>query len=283
MPEEHLSKHVPNALDTLAMYINILSLDAPVVAVLWCALLAQAAKVSLPAYLYILLGAAVWLAYAADRWMDARRMREDALIAPRHRFYRRHSGLLLSLWVGVLGGSLLVAGWRLPAALLVWASLYAVLVGIYLVTVQFSRNLHAIKEITGGLIFAVGCGWLLWAYQPISPLGLFSGQALLVLLCVSNLSLLALWDRPIDRAQRTLGMARQPTRLKRLLHACLKLALLASLGLFFIENSLALAGLFTTLCLLLLAALRTSSTRLRPLVDSSLATGALLGLITCWL
>src|ERR1700704_1719121 len=71
------------------LWPNLLSLDAPVVAVLWQILFARCFQVPVDALAALLLLLTVWLIYAADRILDARR---DECHSPRHEFYRRGAG-----------------------------------------------------------------------------------------------------------------------------------------------------------------------------------------------
>jgi hypothetical protein len=105
---------------------SLLSLDAPVVAVLWLALLSEALRVRVPAVETAVLAMAVWLIYVADRILDSFSEGERVPLAPRHRFYREHRAafalpfcaiLLLAAWMAwtwlgertLLGGVVLAA------------------------------------------------------------------------------------------------------------------------------------------------------------------------------
>src|SRR5580693_4601800 len=90
--------------DRVWLWPNLLSLDAPIVALLWQILFARCfhARVGfLPSLLLVL---AVWLIYAADRTLDALRgvTWSGTAALPRHEFYRRHWRALLPLWLLVL-------------------------------------------------------------------------------------------------------------------------------------------------------------------------------------
>ena len=82
------------------LWPNLLSLDAPVVAVLWQILFARCfqAPIDAPAALLLLL--TVWLIYTADRTLDAW---NGACHSPRHEFYRRRWRGLLPAWLAVFG------------------------------------------------------------------------------------------------------------------------------------------------------------------------------------
>lgn len=94
-------------------WLTILSLDAPLVAIAWQALFAATNGSRLRWEQRAVLFASVWLGYAADRWLDARRD-ADAQSA-RHRWHRRHSHWLVLAWTGVLAAAVTLAFSHLSA------------------------------------------------------------------------------------------------------------------------------------------------------------------------
>ena len=87
------------------LWPNLLSLDAPLVALLWQILFIRCFHAANPASSSILTSAllvsVVWLIYAADRALDAWR---GSGLRPRHEFYRRHWRALLPIWIAGAGG-----------------------------------------------------------------------------------------------------------------------------------------------------------------------------------
>lgn len=83
------------------LWPNVLSLDAPLVAVAWLWMFAKLWKVRYqdPAVYWVLAGV-VWVVYVVDRWRDAR-TKDEVELSERHEFHRRHGKLMLSL-VGVV-------------------------------------------------------------------------------------------------------------------------------------------------------------------------------------
>ena len=69
---------------------NILSLDAPLVAVAWLWLLATALSIRIPEpwWCYGILAAAVWAIYVSDRLFDGMSVGDASTLTARHRFYR---------------------------------------------------------------------------------------------------------------------------------------------------------------------------------------------------
>ena len=121
------------------LWPNLLSLDAPFVALLWQILFIRCFHVSENALPAILLVASVWLIYAADRALDAWR---GECGSPRHRFYRDHWRILLPVWMAVLGASAWLALAELPEALLRrgFVLLAAVLVYLAMVHLGMPKN-----------------------------------------------------------------------------------------------------------------------------------------------
>ena len=67
---------------------NLLSLDAPLVALIWQAIFAKSLHVDLSLFAQFALGLAVWIVYVVDRWLDS--LRPLAVPTARHCFYRDH-------------------------------------------------------------------------------------------------------------------------------------------------------------------------------------------------
>src|SRR3954470_10299451 len=75
------------------LWLNVLSLDAPLVAVLWQAALAKVHHLAVMPGLHISLFLAVWLIYLVDRVLDGFSMRHSSLVSIRHAFYQRNRWL----------------------------------------------------------------------------------------------------------------------------------------------------------------------------------------------
>lgn len=86
---------------------GLLSLDAPIVAVLWLLLLGAVLHVRVPASDTAVLAMAVWLIYVADRILDSFRESERVPLAPRHQFYREYRAAFALPFCAVL----LLAAW----------------------------------------------------------------------------------------------------------------------------------------------------------------------------
>jgi hypothetical protein len=188
------------------LWPNLLSLDAPLVALLWQTLFIRCFRVSgrvLPPFLLV---SAVWLIYAADRALDAWR---GTGARPRHEFYRRHWRAVLPIWISVLA----VAGWVawtwLPAQLLDRGAWLAAAVGAYFAVVHCSR-LRWPKEAAVAVIFGLGASLAAWTGVETSY-DVFT-VILFACLCWINCAAISEWEQgsghwPIGMLAACVGLA----------------------------------------------------------------------------
>ena len=208
----------------------MLSLDAPLIAALWQSLFAQVSGAALGWPYALLLYAAVWLIYSADRWLDGRSLGEGAR-TQRHLFYARCGQVILWCWLGV-GAATLTASLFLLTQAQFWgaAALGTLMLGYLLRRHRGDRTTHP-KELQIAVIFALGVVFL--------PL-LSGGFGVPLLLCgvlfgiliFLNCALIARWEGELD--QETAPFAVRAPRLEaRLNLVTLGFALLCGAGLFF--------------------------------------------------
>jgi hypothetical protein len=174
------------------LWPNLLSLDAPAVALVWQRLFARCFRAPIATSTALLLVASVWLIYAADRALDA--WHGDAG-APRHRFYKAHWRLFLPLWMIVFAVSVWMALTQLPAVLL-WRGLTLLsAVVVYFIGVHAGNwSLQALwpKEASVGLLFALGASLVAWTNirTPFDAAGI----ALFFVLCWINCAAIQKWE-----------------------------------------------------------------------------------------
>ncbi len=145
--------------DPLWLFPNLLSLDAPVVAVVWQWLFGKAYGVEIPGVIHWILGGAVWMIYVADRILDGVRMDSEGPWTPRHRFARRNWKILLTVWFCVGTGVLFAVLSRLPMALVARGIFLGMLVIVYFVYVGLARRFRVApvpKEMFCGILFGLG-------------------------------------------------------------------------------------------------------------------------------
>src|SRR5487761_2206126 len=132
------------------LWPNLLSLDAPIVALLWQILFARCFHAPLDPLPSILLVLAVWLIYAADRTIDSF---TGAGSRPRHDFYRRHWRALLPLWIFAAAGGMALAWTRLNREMLFQGCALGAAVVVYFALLHVG-SLHKTKEAAVAVLFA---------------------------------------------------------------------------------------------------------------------------------
>jgi hypothetical protein len=194
------------------LWPTILSLDAPAVVVLWQAVIARSASVDTSATEIVVLGSSVWLAYAADRWIEGWRLIPENIRTHRHRFYQNGRWPIFALWVSVLGLDLAAATRGLSSAALRNGMLILVPVAAYLLSHQLvhrKSRLRAPKEMCVALL--LGCGAALFAAsRPGADLHAMAVPLILfVLLCFANCALISVWEDEVDRSHGQTSLAIQ--------------------------------------------------------------------------
>jgi hypothetical protein len=174
------------------LWPNMLSLDAPFVAVLWQVLFVRCFHGDSDTATSILLVASVWLIYAADRALDAWR---GERASARHRFYHQHWRMLLPLWLAVLAASAWLALTELPGVLLRRGCVLMAVVIVYFVIVHgLGRRAPALwsKEASVGLVFALGASLAAWTNVRTVADG--AAIALFFVLCWINCAAIQKWE-----------------------------------------------------------------------------------------
>ena len=191
----------------LWLWPNLLSLDAPIVAVLWNLLFfasfrdhgaaqgATHANFAAP-LAPLLLALAVWLIYSADRTLDAWR---GQLCQRRHRFYHRHWNQHWYWIAGIWATTGLTGAWlawtTLPADILrhgLWLTLAVV---TYLLAVhRFPKLLRwaGSKEAAVATVFGLGTSVSIWSrvatFQDLAAIAVFAT------LCWINCAAIEDWE-----------------------------------------------------------------------------------------
>lgn len=187
---------------------TILSIDAPIVAVLWQQLIATVAGIDLGWPGPLVLALSVWLAYVADRWIEGWRLHADVIRTRRHQFYQRHRWPMAALWLIGLAADLAIALTQLSSRDLAAGVLLSLAVAIYLLSHQLvhrSRAWRAPKELcVAGLLTG---GVIVFLTNAPVPGALMMPIALFALLCFTNCALISVWERDVDRAHGQTSLA----------------------------------------------------------------------------
>ena len=178
----------PASSPTPLLWLTVLSLDAPAVAVLWQLLFARSFHVRLGAGITVLLALVVWLIYVADRVLDALKTPVHGAEATRHLFYRRHLwAFLLPLCAGIM-----LAAWmsltQLDARTFRDGVIILLAVGVYLLVVHLVSPGHEWlpKEMLVGVLFALGTCFPVWEHLAKDAATLAAPYLLFTALCWMN-------------------------------------------------------------------------------------------------
>ncbi len=184
------------------LYPNLLSLDAPLVAVAWLYIFAKTWRVVyLPTSTYISLALVVWVIYVTDRLLDASMngFSSDRLQA-RHDFHRKHQKVFrtLAMVAGLVALILVVT--ELATKIYGYAMFGGLLVaGFFTLSVFSSHGPNDIpytKNVLAGFSFAYGTSMLAYAYTGFESQDLLKSPELIcfAVLCILNISAIDLWE-----------------------------------------------------------------------------------------
>jgi hypothetical protein len=197
------------------LWPTILSLDAPAVVVLWQVLIARSASAGVSPAEAFVLGSSVWLAYAADRWIEGWRLIPENIRTHRHRFYQRWRWPIMALWMGVLALDLAAAVRGLAPASFRGGLLLLIPVTAYLLSHQLIHRkirLRAPKEACVALLLAGGAA-VFAASRPGADIHAMAVPVILfVLLCFANCALISVWENEVDRSHGQTSLALQFSR-----------------------------------------------------------------------
>lgn len=212
---------------------NLLSLDAPLVAVAWMSIFARTWRVDYhPWPPYLALGLTVWGLCAADRLLDAMLHGGEGRLPLRHETHRRLRRALVVLVPLALAGTLAIALRLLPLAIFGYALGAAVMVAGFFATATFGGSHGEIpyaKNLLGGLTFAYGSA--IGAHVYVFSEDVFSllrspEMLSFALLCSLNITAIDLWEHSRRAGDPEVGSADELT-------LTLPLALLAGFALLF--------------------------------------------------
>jgi hypothetical protein len=194
---------------------NLLSLDAPLVAVAWLYMFAKTWRVDyLPWAAYFSLALVVWVIYVTDRLVDASMMGgKSAKLEARHEFHRKHRQIFkkLAIMAGILAIIMVtlpfkisLLGYRFDSGLPV--KIYShglagclMVAGFFTLSILSSDELNGIpyaKNILAGLSFGYGTAMLAYVFTSFETWDFVRSRELIsfAVLCVLNISAIDLWE-----------------------------------------------------------------------------------------
>jgi hypothetical protein len=179
------------------LWWNLLSLDAPTVAIIWALVFARAYQMTLSNAEVISLLCAVWVVYTSDRLMDGWRGRNRAEFQERHRFCSRHRGMLaclltLAVVTGFVAATRYLARSEFIAAITLAAVICTYMAGVHIGDGWLIRIVQ--KEAAVGLLFTAGVTLPLWSHHVTFSWAAWASFALFAMLCSLNCLAIECWE-----------------------------------------------------------------------------------------
>ncbi|MES2439437.1 MAG: hypothetical protein V4584_10235 [Verrucomicrobiota bacterium] len=181
---------------------NLLSLDAPLVAVAWLYIFAKTWRADyLPWTAYFSLGLVVWVIYVTDRLLDSSiRNGMSEKLEARHDFHRKHQVMfrILAVLAGI-GAMVMVIG-GMPVRIYENSLMGGILVVGFFALSIFSTNgpneIPYAKNILAGLSFGFGTALIAFVYTGFDWWEFILSRELISfsVLCFLNISAIDLWE-----------------------------------------------------------------------------------------
>ncbi len=186
------------------VWLSLLCLDAPIVAIAWQWLFARTFGAHLNLFLRALLFLTAWLIYLADRFADTIKLPAGGPISLRHRFCQEHT---IGWWIAIVvificDAALALRG--LDLQLLLLGGTLAAVCALYLF---INHSLGGkwrplpVKEKAIGILFAAGTTLGVVGQLPRLTISFGVAVMLFAILCTFNCLLIAAWERELDAAQ----------------------------------------------------------------------------------
>ena len=199
------------------IWLNILCLDAPIVAISWQWLLTRPSDLAVPLAEREALFVTAWVIYLVDRLADSISLPADVPRSARQEFCCRYK----NIWVGLIAlGGLLDAGiifTRVRRETFLPGIFLGAIAAAYLaVNHVFSKLWQSIplKEVIVGFLFAAGTLLALAPRFPPARSTIAFAAFLFAGLCTLNCVSIAVWERDLDRAQGKYSIATRWPRMK---------------------------------------------------------------------
>uniref|UniRef100_Q01UL7 UbiA prenyltransferase n=1 Tax=Solibacter usitatus (strain Ellin6076) TaxID=234267 RepID=Q01UL7_SOLUE len=194
---------------------NLLSLDAPVIALLWQALLARTFAIPIRPAGRLVLGLTVWVIYLADRLLDTRAV-PFAGEPARHLFYRRHFRGAIAMLIGALLADFALTLFALRPPVFHNGLLALAGVALYLAALHWKpAALRVPKELAVAVLFTVGVFLVSFTNSAAPLITLWLPALTFFLLCLTNLVAIEHWEwrelrgaRPHDTGRLVAWLAR---------------------------------------------------------------------------
>lgn len=195
-------------------YLNFLSLDATVVALVWQEVFALTGNMQLHWHERAALGITVWIIYIADHLLDSLTISKNAPplttraletsinihnTSARHHFIAQHKSFFTVAIISFIFADLLIS-LHLNRALLISGGILSIISFFYLLInawLMSHQQWFRGRELIVALIFSLGCG-LVPLLQSKNSIPLFLGVGFFACICAFNTTLIARMERDIN-------------------------------------------------------------------------------------
>jgi hypothetical protein len=154
------------------------------------------------------MAASVWLAYAADRWIEGWRLDWRFVRTQRHHFYQRQRWFVAAAWLGVLIADVTLATTMMASREIGRGLLLVAPVLVYLLSHQFLHRTspwRAPKELIIAVLLTAGVAVFLWPASSVATLA--TGLATFAVVSFVNCALISSWEREVDQSHGQTSMA----------------------------------------------------------------------------
>lgn len=174
------------------LWMNLLSLDAPLVALVWQDFLTRCYPSMLRPAGRWTLGLTVWAIYLADHLIDLRSAEPTSIHGL---FYRRHQRLARGVLIALVGAATLISAFWLRHSVFMNGLLVGAAVCLYLGIFAAARVHGPWKSRAAAILFTAGVFLVAWTgtAQPAQNLGW--PAAVFCALCWGNLTLIRHWSQ----------------------------------------------------------------------------------------
>lgn len=262
--------------DSVVVWLNLVCLDAPLVAVSWQWLFAHAFGLSVGRGGALALFLTAWLIYLADRFGDSLSASGQVPLSLRQRFCRQHRVAWCAGMLSVAVLALVVISTRLDEATLRVGAAVGICALLYLIlnqTMPAVWQIFPLKEFSIGFLFAAGT--LVASVPELTPV-VAPAWILFGCLCSLNCVSIAVWERELDLAQGRVSVATEVSWIGRVLPAAVLFVAAISVVLGLSHRPVSSVYFALAVSAILLAAVHLFRDRLASAVRTALADLVLL-------
>ncbi len=210
-------------LGKVILFANSMSLDAPLVGIIWLGCFSSIYSISIEFHHYIALFCVAWLAYAGDRILDSLRFHSVSHKLPRHQFATIYFKPLVCVWASVAIFSMLYIFSTLTMTEIICGfSLLGLLAIYFMGCFYFPGLLRGVvpRELIVGVFFSLAAHF--FVLIQLSHWGFYTIWTFLCFLILCSLNCLSIsrWEYFSDeQSGETSFFTRNPERLHRFRYA----------------------------------------------------------------